>query len=292
MLDRITCMKSFVRTVELGNFSAVARELGTTQPTISKQIAALEEYLDVQLLVRSPRWVNLTDEGARFYQHCLQILEALSEAESSVGKRQRPSGILRVNCSVAFGQMQIIPRLKRFLDAYPEIKIDLTMADHFVDLVEEGIDLAIRIGNFSDRNLISQPIGSTRLVTIGAKTYLKEWGEPKVPADLVQHNCIVYTRQATGNEWQFQDSVVTVGGNLQVNNSMALREAVLAGIGIGTSPMWAFRCSVVRSLKIILEKYEPDPLPIQAIYRRGRFQSAKVKCFIDFLADEFRVGLS
>jgi DNA-binding transcriptional LysR family regulator len=293
MLDRITCMKSFVRTVELGNFSAVARELGTTQPTISKQIAALEEYLDVQLLVRSPRLVNLTDEGSRFYQHCLQILEALSEAESSVGKRQRPSGVLRVNCSVAFGQMQIIPRLKRFLDGYPEIKVDLTMADHFVDLVEEGIDLAIRIGNFNDSNLISQPIGSTRLVTIGAKTYLKKWGEPRVPADLMQHNCIVYTRQATGNEWQFRNTVVTVGGNLQVNNSMALREAVLAGIGIGTSPMWAFNDGIrERSLKVILEKYEPAPLPIQAIYRRGRFQSAKVKCFIAFLADEFRVGLA
>ena len=293
MLDRITCMKSFVRTVEMGNFSAVAREMGTTQPTISKQIAALEEYLDVQLLVRSPRRVNLTDEGSRFYQHCQQILEALAEAESSVGRRQQPSGVLRVNCSVAFGQMLVLPRLKRFLDSYPEIKVDLTMSDRFVDLVEEGIDLAIRIGNFSDRSLISQLIGMTRLVTVAAMSYLEKWGEPKVPADLIQHNCIVYTQQSTGNEWQFRDTAITVRGNLQVNNSTALREAVLAGIGIGTSPMWAFSDGLQRQvLKAILEKYEPDALPIHAIYRRGRFLSVKVKCFIDFLADEFRLGLS
>jgi DNA-binding transcriptional LysR family regulator len=292
MLDRITCIKSFVRTVELGNFSAVARELGTTQPTISKQIAALEEYLDIQLLVRSPRHVQVTDEGDRFYHHCQQILEAFAEAESSVGKRQRPSGVLRVNCSVAFGQMQIVPRLKRFLEAYPEIKVDLTMSDHFVDLVEEGLDLVIRIGRSSDRHFIAQPIGLTRLATVAATAYLNAWGEPQVPTDLRDHNCIVYTRQTTRHEWQFRDQVIAVGGNLQVNNSTALREAVLAGIGIGTSPIWAFGEEIRRrSVKVILESYEPEPLPIQAIYRRGRFQSAKIKCFLDFLVEEFQAGV-
>lgn len=288
MLDRITCMKSFVRTVEMGSFSAVAKELGTTQPTISKQIAALEEYLDVQLLVRSTRKVSLTDEGERFYEHCQQALAALAEAESSVGRRQQPSGVLRVNCSVAFGQIQLVPRLKRFLDRYPDIKIDLTMSDHFVDLVEEGIDLAIRIGTFSDQTLISQPIGSTRFVAVAAVSYLERSSEPQVPADLVGHNCIVYTRQSTGNNWQFRGATVTVKGNLQVNNSAGLREAVVAGLGVGTSPIWAFSPGIEdKSLKVILEPYEPEPLPIQAVYRRGRFQPAKVKCFIDFLLDEF-----
>lgn len=293
MLDLLTCIKSFVRTVETGSFSAVARENGTTQPTISKQIAALEEHLDVQLLVRSTRKVNLTDEGTRFYEHCQSVLEALSEAESSVGKRQNPSGILRVNCSVAFGQMQVLPRLKRFLDRYPDIKIDLTMSDHFVDLVGEGIDLAIRIGKFVDPNLISQPIGTFRFVTVASTAYLKKFGEPQVPTDLSQHNCIVYTRQSTGNEWHFRGETVTVSGNLQVNNSTALREAVVADIGIGTAPMWSFSDGLKqRSLKVILTAYEPEPLPVQVVYRRGRFQAAKVKCFIDFLMDEFKTGIS
>lgn len=287
MLDRIACIKSFVRTVETGSFSAVAREMNTTQPTISKQIAALEEYLDVQLLVRSTRKAILTDEGNRFYKHCLQVLEALTEAESSVGKRQQPSGLLRVNCSVAFGQMQIVPRLNRFFERYPQIKIDLTLADYYVDLVEEGIDLAIRIGDFTDRSLISELIGKTRLVTIGAKTYFDKFPKPQVPADLVQHNCIVYTRQSESNQWHFKDTSVTVDGNLQVNDSAALRDAVVSGIGIGTSPIWAFSDGLQnKSLNIVLETYEPLLLPIQAIYRRGRFLSAKVRCFIDFLKDE------
>ncbi len=292
MLDRITCMKSFVRTVETGSFSAVARELNTTQPTISKQIAALEEYLDVQLLVRSTRKVSLTDEGERFYEHCQHVLAALSEAESSVGSRHQPSGVLRVNCSVAFGQIQLVPRLKRFLDRYPDIKVDLTMSDYFIDLVGEGIDLAIRIGNFQDQTLLSQAIGTARFVAVGAVQYLEKFTEPQVPADLVQHNCIVYTRQSTGNEWHFRGTTVTVRGNLQVNNSTGLREAVLAGIGIGTSPIWAFSNGIEnKSLKVILEAYEPEPLPIQVVYRRGRFQPAKVKCFIDFLMDEFKHDL-
>ncbi|MGL5836465.1 MAG: LysR family transcriptional regulator [Waterburya sp.] len=292
MLDLITCMKSFVRTVEMGSFSAVAREMTTTQPTISKQIAALEEYLDVQLLVRSTRKVSLTDEGERFYEHCQQVLEALAEAESSVGKRQQPFGVLRVNCSVAFGQMQIVPRLKRFLDRYPNIKIDLTMCDRFVDLVEEGIDLAIRIGEFVDRNFISEPIGTTRLVAVGSAAYFEKFGEPQVPSDLIHHNCIVYTRQSTGNEWRFRDTTVTVRGNLQVDDSAALREAVSAGIGIGTSPMWAFSEGIEnKSLRVILEEHEPKPLPIRVVYRRNRFQPAKVKCFINFLSDEFKLGL-
>jgi DNA-binding transcriptional LysR family regulator len=292
MLDLITCIKSFVRTVETGSFSAVARETGTTQPTISKQIAALEKHLDVQLLVRSTRKVSLSDEGMRFYEQCQSVLAALSEAESSVGKRQTPSGLLRVNCSVAFGQMQVIPRLKRFLDRYPDIKIDLTLSDQFVDLVEAGIDVAIRIGKFLDPNLISQPIGAFRFVTVASAGYLEKFGEPHTPEDLLQLNCSVYTRQTTGNTWQFQGTTVTVSGNLQVNNSMALREAVLADMGIGTSPIWSFRDELQdQSVNIILADYEPEPIPIQAVYRRGRFQPAKVKCFIDFLIDEFKVGL-
>lgn len=292
MLDLISCMKSFVRTVETGSFSAVAREMNTSQPTISKQIAALEEYLDVQLLVRSTRTMNMTDEGIRFYEHCQHVLEALSEAESSVGKRQKPSGILRINCLAAFGQMQLLPRLKQFLDRYPDIKVDLNMSEHFADLVGEGIDLAIRIGGSVDHSLISQPIGVSRFVTVASVKYLEEFSEPQVPTDLLQHNCIVYTPQSTGNEWPFRGATVKVQGNLQVNSSVAHRGAVLAGIGIGTAPMWAYSNEIqTQAVKIILAEYEMDPLPIHAIYRRGRFQSAKVKCFIDFLLDEFNLGL-
>jgi DNA-binding transcriptional LysR family regulator len=292
MLDLLTCLKSFVRTVELGSFSAVAKEMETTQPTISKQIAALEKYLDVQLLVRSTRKVSLTDEGIRFYEQAQHVLEALSEAESSVGKRQNPSGLLRINCSVALGRQQLFPRLKRFLDRYPDITLDVTMSDYFVDLVEEGIDLAIRTGATQDHNLCFHPIGTSRFVTVASVEYLQKFGEPQTPTDLVHHNCIIYTRQSTGNEWPFRGGSVTVNGNLRVNSTMAHCEAVVAGLGIGTSPLWAFSKELQnQSVKIILADYEPEPLTLRAVYRRSRFQPAKIKCFIDFLVDEFKTGL-
>jgi DNA-binding transcriptional LysR family regulator len=293
-MDRIDCIKSFVRVVETGSFSAVARELQTTQPTISKQIAALEEYLGVQLLMRSTRSLNLTDEGTHFYEHCQQVLEVLAEAEASVGRRQTPSGLLRVSCPVAFGQFQIVPRLKLFLDRYPDIKIDLIMSDRFSDLIEEGVDLAIRIGNIQDNSLITRRIGVTRRITVGALSYFQQAREPEVPEDLTHHNCIVYTQLSTVNEWHFQgrqgDVKVAVSGNFQANNSTAVREAVLSGLGIAVSPIWLFGDILPQgTLKVVLQDYQPTPLPIYAVFRRGRFRPAKVRCFIDFLADELRL---
>lgn len=293
MLDRIDCIISFVRVVERGSFSAVAKERGSTQPTISKQINALEEYLDVQLFLRSTRRVNLTPEGQQFYLHCLNLLEVFSQAESSVGKRQEPAGALRVNCSTAFGQQIIIPILQRFLVKYPAISVNLTMADYYINLVEEGIDLAIRVGNFQSSNLKSKAVGKTRLVAVASPAYLAKFGKPSHPSELSNHNCIVYTRQSTANEWHFRsnqmDLVILVNGNLQVNDSAALRQVALAGIGIVTSPLWVFQSDLQQqNLEIILEEFEPLPLPIQVIYRRTAFLSLKVNCFIEFLTEELK----
>jgi DNA-binding transcriptional LysR family regulator len=295
-MDRLDCMRSFVRVVETGSFSAVARELNTSQPTISKQIAALEEYLDVQLLTRSTRKLQLTEAGERFFEHCQTVLDAAAVAEASVGQRQQPAGTLRVNCPVAFGQHQIMPYVKGFLERYPEIKLDLTLSDRFVDLVEDGIDLAIRIGQVNEPMLIAQRIGLTRRVTVAAASYFRDRSEPQKPEDLVNHNCIVYTRLTTGNEWHFQNPTggiiqVTVNGNLQVDNSTAIREAVLSGLGIAVCPVWLFgELLTSDSLQVILQAYQPVPLPIHAVYRRGRFVTAKVRCWIDYLATEFKLN--
>ncbi|MBD2461469.1 LysR family transcriptional regulator [Oscillatoria sp. FACHB-1407] len=295
-MDRLDCIQSFVRVVETGSFSAVARELNTTQPTISKQIAALEDYLDVQLLTRSTRKLQLTQAGERFFEHCQQVLDAAAAAEASVGQRQKPTGTLRVSCPIAFGQHVLMPYLKDFLERYPDIKLDLTLSDRFTDLVEDGTDLAIRIGQVNDTSLITHRIGMTRRVTVGATTYFSKYPEPQTPEDLVNHNCIVYTRLTTGNEWHFQQPTgdiirVLVTGKLQVDNSTAIREAVLSGIGIAVCPVWLFG-DLLQSdrLKVVLKSYQPVPLPIHAIYRRGRFISAKVRCFIDYLTTEFKLN--
>jgi DNA-binding transcriptional LysR family regulator len=244
-MDRLDCIQSFVRVVEMGSFSAVAREYNTTQPTISKKIAALEDYLDVQLLTRSTTKLQLTQEGERFFERCQSLLDVAAEIISSVGQRQNPVGTLRVNCSVAFGQYQVIPYLQGFLSRYPDLKLDLMMNDRFVDLVEEGIDVAIRIGEVNDSMLSVHQIGITRRVTVAAGDYFRDHPEPKTPEDLIDRNCIVYSRLATANDWHFQlptggTTKVTVKGNLQVDGSTAIREAVLAGLGIAVCPVWLF----------------------------------------------------
>lgn len=295
-MDRLDCIQSFVRVVETGSFSAVARAFNTSQPTISKQIAALEAYLDVQLLVRSTRQLQLTEAGERFFDHCQILLDAAAQAEASVGQRQQPTGTLRVNCPVAFGQHQLMPHIKGFLDRYPDIRLDLSLSDRFIDLVEEGIDLAIRIGTVDDSMLITHRIGLTRRITIGSQSYFHHYPEPLIPQHLVNHNCIVYTGLSTGDEWHFQQPAgdkmkVIVKGNLQVDNSTAVREAVLAGVGIAVCPVWLFgELLQLDHLRIILKDYQPLPLPIHAVYRRGRFIPAKVRCFIDYLATEFKLN--
>lgn len=295
-MDRIECIRSFVRVVETGSFSAVARELGTTQPTVSKQIAALEAYLDAQLLTRSTRKLQLTEGGDRFYPQAQQILEAIAEAEASVGRRQLPAGVLRVTCPVSFGQFQVMPRIKGFLERYPDIQLKLNMSDHFVDLVETGIDLAVRIGWVKNPALKVQQIGSTRRVAIAATRYLEQHPEPQAPTDLTEHNCIIY--QPNGTEWLFKTKTspnkleqsirVTVSGNFQSDSSVAIREAVLSGMGIAVAPTWLFgNLTQSSTLRILLKDYPPKSLPINVVYRRGRFIPAKVRCFIDYLSHEF-----
>ncbi|MCC3435900.1 MAG: LysR family transcriptional regulator [Microcoleus sp. PH2017_05_CCC_O_A] len=275
-MDRIACMQTFVRAIEMKSFSAVAREQQTTQPTISKQIAALEKYLGVQLITRSTTNLSLTEEGKRYYQYCQQILETVAEAEASLTGKERATGILRLGCPVLFGEI-----MKR----YPDVKIDLMMADSFVDIVENGLDLLIRIGNRPDSSLISHRIGTTRRVTVATTGYFEQAGEPQTPDDLVDRDCIVYTHLSTGNEWHFQGTdgtiKVQVGGCFQTNSSVAIRAAV---------PVWMFGDEIYRGdLKVVLEDYQPTPLPINGVYRRSRFYPAKITCFIDFLEAEFKL---
>lgn len=301
-MDRITCMHSFVRAVDLNSFSAVAREQKTTQPTISKQIVALEKHLGVQLLIRSTTNLSLTEEGKRYYQYCQQILETIAEAENSLKGEKQAKGILRIGCPVLFGQMQIVPRINTFIKNYPDIKIDLMMADHFVNIIEQGLDLVIRIGDLpctplsdrQDSSLVSHHIGTTRRVTVATKSYFDQAGEPQTPEDLVNHHCIVYTHLATGNEWHFKGKEgvikVKVGGYFQADSSIAIRSAILSGLGIAVAPVWMFGDEIYRGdLKVVLQDYPPTSFPINAVYHRSRFYPAKISCFIDFLTSEFKI---
>jgi DNA-binding transcriptional LysR family regulator len=296
MSDVLTLFQTFARVVEAGSFTAVATERNTSQPTISRQIATLEEHLGCLLFQRTTRSLTLTDDGRIFYEHALRTLEAATEAESAVGRRRgKPSGRLKLACSVVFGRLHIIPRLSRFMARYPDIEIDLVMNDGFSDLVEEGIDLAIRIGDVSDSNLIARRVGTTRRAVVATPDYLARRGAPKTPYDLQQHDCIVYSRLVAGENWSFSSKddhiIVPISGSFHVNSTEGVREAILQGLGIGYVPVWHFVDHEIETgtLSVLLSDYEVEPQPISAVYPSRRFLAPKVRVMIDFLAAEFEI---
>jgi DNA-binding transcriptional LysR family regulator len=292
-MDLLTGMKLFVRVAETGGFSAVAREAASTQPTVSRTIAALEAHLGVRLLNRSSRAVTLTDDGRAFYAHAMRALEAITDAEACVGRRHsQPTGLLRLGSPVAFGRLHVAPRMPAFLTQYPEVEIELSMNDAFVDLVGEGLDLVVRVGMLEDPSLIARRIGTTRRVTVASTDYLRRRGVPLTPNDLRQHECVVYTRLATMNRWHFDGSdgpvSVEVRGRFRADNSEAVREAVINGAGIAVIPVWMFTDEISSGrVRIILDAFEPNALPIHAVYPSRRQVSAKVRVMIDFLAEAF-----
>lgn len=292
-MDLLSPMKTFVRVVEAGSFSAVANELRTTQPTISRQVAALEEHLGARLLTRTTRQLTLTDDGQAFYERALRVLESLSEAENAVGRRRgRPSGVLRIATPVVFGRIHVVPRLPAFMARYPDVAIDIVMSDTFTDLVEQGIDLAIRVGEITDPSLVAKRIGIVQRVTVASPAYLKARKTPRVPQDLEDHECIVYTRLATGDRWHFESPdgpiSVDVKGRFRADNSEAVRDGVLSGLGIAVIPAFAFSSEIESSkVRVLLKAFEPKRLPMHAVYPSRRFVPLKVRTMIDYLAHEF-----
>jgi DNA-binding transcriptional LysR family regulator len=274
-MDRLNAMELFVRVVETGSFSAVAREMDMTQPTVSKQLAGLEARLKTRLLNRSTRQLSLTEAGTSYYEACKRILDGVREAEGNLGKLQgRLAGTLRLNTSIALGQMYVSPLAIKFQKAHPEIEIDLQLQDRFVDLVEEGIDVAIRVGRLTDSTLV------------------KKHGTPKVPQDLASHNCILYAYLSTGNEWLFQgpegEIRVKVTGSFRANNGDAIRQAVLADLGVAVGPEWIVHDDIAAgTLRPILPDFAPTPLEVNAVFTSARHVSTKVRAFIEFLQAEF-----
>ena len=201
-MDRLTAMQTFVRVVESGSFSAVARESNATQSAVSKQVAALERELGARLLSRTTRSLALTEEGERYFEQARRLVAEIAEAESSLRQgEQQLTGWLRVAASVGFGRLKLLPLVKSFLAAHPGVKIDLRLNDGFIDLVEQGIDVAVRIGELSDSSLVARRIGTSKRVLVASRKYLRSLPKgvkaPRVPQDLLQLNCIVYTELAT-----------------------------------------------------------------------------------------------
>jgi LysR family transcriptional regulator, regulator for bpeEF and oprC len=292
-MDRMDAISQFVRVVDSGSFSAVARMLGVGQPAVSKQIAALEAHLGAQLLRRTSRSLTLTEAGRDFYESGVRLLGELEAAESRIGRgRIAPSGLVRATVVPVFGRLYVVPRLPEFFVRYPDVAVELVVADRLMNLVEEGIDLGVHNGELSDSSLIANKIAQTPVVTVATPDYFEAHGEPAIPAELEQHSCIIYAPQGAPRSWGFHGRFGPIThqpkGAFRTNDAEQIRTAVLADLGIAHTPGWLFASEIASgAVRPVLTDYEPARLSISAFRPGGRFLASKVRVFIDFLAEIF-----
>ena len=290
-MDRLEGIKIFVRVVESGSFSAVAREFGTKQPAISKQVAALEKHLGAQLLMRTSRSLSLTEAGRDFYESSVRLIGDLEAAESRIGTGQAsPSGVVRVTAAPAFSRLYVVPQLPAFRARYPKVVVESLVSERLNNLVEEGIDLAIRNGALSDSSLIARKIGESAVVAVASPDYLKRKGEPERPRDLDGHDGVIFVSQDGPRSWTFTSRAGPISyqatASFRSNDGEQLRAAVLAGLGITQAPHWLFAADIrAGTVRRILRDYEPRKIPISAVRPASRRQPSKVAVFVDFLAE-------
>jgi DNA-binding transcriptional LysR family regulator len=298
MLDRVTGMQVFARVAALGSLSSAARALGMSQTMATKHVAALEERLGVKLLHRTTRKITLTEPGRRYLESVERILAEVEEADATAAaERMEVTGTLRVNAPVSFGVREIAPLMAEFARLHPALTVDLGLNDRVVDLVEEGWDVAVRIGRIQDQTMIARKLARCRILIAGSPAYLAERGTPRTVADLAAHNCLAYTlSSALGpRRWLFgSDGTISVPiqGNLQASNGDALVVAALAGQGLIYEPTFLVGDDLRAGRLVALAlDHPPIELPgVFAVYPSNRRPPAKVRAFVDFLVRRFGSG--
>jgi DNA-binding transcriptional LysR family regulator len=292
-MDKLRAMEIFVRIVERGSLTAAADVLGMSVPSVVRALAALERTMGVRLMNRTTRRSSLSDEGREYYERCKRVLAEVEEADASISaRRTEPKGRLRVTAPVMYGRMHVAPVVAGFMAKYRDMEIELLLLDRVIDLVEEGIDVALRIGNLPETTLVAVPVGATRRVVCASPSYLKRAGSPKLPADLAAHRCILFSGLSPGNEWSFagkRGAQVSVRPVLRTNQFDVAVDACLRGLGCGQ-----FLCYQVEplvnsgKLKRVLGEFEPAPLPIHVVYPHGRHVSSNVRAFMDMAVPRLR----
>ena len=288
-------MRTFVRVVERGNLSAVARELGIGQSSVTRHLRELEEAVGVPLLSRTTRRVTVTDEGNRYYAQCMQILRLVEQAgDEARGTRGALAGAIRISCTAAFGVRQVSGFLFAFQDRYPDIAIDLNLTDERIDLVREGVDIALRLGPLSDSSMKLRALGQSRRVLAAAPSYLAKRGVPKRPQDLLDHEGVRMSNVA-GSDMLIlhgprgQKHEVPFGGRIRIDHGLAAREALLAGRGIAPTHIWLIDDLLADGrLEVVLPGYAPPPVPLNMLIVPERAGIARVRLLVDFLARELR----
>ena len=292
-MDRFRAMATFVRVVDAGSLSAAARGLGQSLAAVSRQISTHEQLLGVDLLVRKSRNVLLTDAGRAYYESSKRILREVEEAEVEVSRRRRiASGDLSVCCPELFGRMYLAPMLPSFLEAAPQVSVELSLIERFFGPPERDFDVTIRIGPLEDSTLIARKLGEFRRIACAAPAYLKVHGAPAKPGDLAKHQCLIISTLPDATEWRFEhrrrEVSVRVGGRFRSNNPEAVRCAAVGGAGIMLAPTWLVRDDIASGrLRMILDEYELPRMLIHALFPRSRYLSTKVRAFVDFVAERW-----
>ncbi|HSD75693.1 MAG TPA: LysR family transcriptional regulator [Steroidobacteraceae bacterium] len=293
-MENLPDIAVFVRVVDTGSFTAAAEALGISQPVVSKSVARLEERLGARLLNRTTRRLSLTEAGAELYRRSQHALKQIEDAELEVARYQtEPRGSLRASAPMSFGILHLAPVLHEFLDRFPGVSVDMSFDDRFVDIVEEGLDLAVRIGRLQDSALIARRIAPIRQAICASPAYFARHGVPRTPEDLLNHNCLLYSFGSTPRAWRLvaadgSDYIMPVRGTVSMNNGLAERALALSGAGLIILPTFYVGDDLrAGRLKAVLCEWAPRDLSLHAVYPERRNLSPKVRAFVDFLAMKF-----
>jgi DNA-binding transcriptional LysR family regulator len=294
-MDRWQAMRVFVRVADAGGFADAARQLNLSPPAVTRIIAALEDIVGTRLLTRTTRSVKLTEAGRRYAEDCKRILADISEAEASAaGSHAMPAGTLVVTASVLFGRIYVLPILTEYLDTYPAMTTRAVFVDRIVNIVEEGIDVAVRIGHLPDSGMSAARVGSVRRVVCGAPAYFRRRGTPQVPGDLARHDIIGSTGAWSSSEWRFgqaQKTRVDVHPRLFCNTNDAAIDAAIGGWGVARILAYQVAPALANGrLSVVLPDFEEDPLPIHIVHPEGRRAPAKVRTFVDLAVARLRAN--
>jgi DNA-binding transcriptional LysR family regulator len=293
-MDKLGAMQTFVRIVEAGSLTRAAASLETSLPTVVRTLAALERDLGVSLLKRTTRRIHLTDEGSQYLVRCRDILAATQEAEALLtARRTEPVGKLSVTASVLFGRRHLAPILYEFLLRHPKVTAEVLFVDRVVNLIEEGIDVAIRIAHLRDSSIVAIPVGRVRRVVCANEIYLRKYGVPQTPDDIREHLCVRHLGLVPRSEWHFRvgsrEVAIPINSVVTSNDIDGAVDACVNGLGLGM--FLSYMVAPYRKngcLKYVLEKFETEPIPVQVIYPQGRLMSSRVRAFVDECAHKLR----
>lgn len=295
-MDILASMKVFVAVVDAGSFAAAAERLDMSRAMASKYVINLEDHLGTRLLNRTTRRLSITEAGSVFYERCVQIISDVMEAEEIAGHLSAvPRGTLKITMPLAFGLHRLGPVIADYVSRYPEVKLDISLSDRKIDLIEEGFDLAIRIGSLAESGLIARKLGTDHAIICASPAYLKKHGTPKTPKDLARHSCLGYTFSSSGDEWQLtsgdEQTSVRIDGAIRADNGDMLRLAAVSGAGLISQPLFIVEDDLrAGRLVQVLAQYASLELGIYALYPSRKHLSAKVRTFVDFLVEGFGAG--